>query len=231
MPYSYFFFSVHSHPPNRRIEDDKLKTLTEKRGGRRFYAYSSSSSSVSDEVTSGSDSSEEINTNEHSEKTTNEIFPPAKLCLNLENQSIVNDSSIIPEELRSKPTAPESVESTMSLSSTNSGEFYTPSSIIEPVSMISVAVTSDSTRENISPAVTEEHTPAVISKKLPLPSLAVPPSPRRQTPEPISQVSSTVVNGMGLRICDVLTSDNHFQGGFVRSYQKESIKSSNSSFS
>ena len=203
---------MHSHPPNRRIEDDKLKTLTQERGGRRFYAYSSSSSSDSDDATSGSESSEEINTNELSEKTTNEIFPPAKLCLTVENQSIANDSSIIPEELSSKPTAPESVESTMSmsLSSTNSGEFYTPSSAIEPVSMISVAVTSDSTRENISPAVTEEHTPAVISKKLPLPSLAVPPSPRRQTPEPISQVPSTVVNGMGLRICDVLTSDNHF---------------------
>jgi hypothetical protein len=65
--------------------------------------------------------------------------------------------------------------------------------------MISVAATGDSTKEGSSSVVPEENAQAVTPKKLPIPSLAVPPSPRRQTPEPIPQVSSTLVKGKRLK--------------------------------
>jgi len=64
---------------------------------------------------------------------------------------------------------------------------------------MNTAVTRDSTRKESSPVEPEEHAQAVTPKKLPIPSLAVPPSPRRQTPEPIHKISSTLVKGKRFR--------------------------------
>jgi hypothetical protein len=138
--------------------------------------------------------------NSESGEENNEIFPPTDLRLPVENQTVTNGSAIIPEEFNSDPSAHESVERTVSSASTKSDEFYTTTSAVEPASMINVAITSDSTEEDCGPAETEDHAQALSPKKLSIPSLAVPPSPRRQTPEPVSQVSSALVNGKIFRI-------------------------------
>jgi hypothetical protein len=79
-------------------------------------------------------------------------------------------------------------------------QLRTPRAAVEPAFMTDDAATEESTKGDDCAVVPENDAKRVTTKELPISAPAVSPPPRRQTSEPISQVSSTLLKGKRLKL-------------------------------
>lgn len=181
-----------SHPPARKIDREKLKSLAQKRGGGRFI-YSSSSSSSSEDESSENESDQENKLNSSFEKSPSQTPSFTATVSTVESHAVANDSFDIQQngsDVCMSYIVQKSVEKT-SLSSTGTMASETLTTTVKCTSRVTArAVIDDSMRDISSVSMSEEHVQAISPKKTHLPSLAVPPSPRRCSPEPSPQTSS-----------------------------------------
>ncbi|KAI9561946.1 hypothetical protein GHT06_012909 [Daphnia sinensis] len=182
------------HPPVRKINDEKTKSLPQERGGRRFI-YSSSSSSSSDSESSENESKEENESVLNYEKSTNQTSPLTAAISPMDNQRVSNGFSAIQQNgsaLGKSYFVQETMERAC-LSPSGSIASDTPSTTAQCAPKTNAVIGTEDTARTISHASeSEENVQFTGPEKSHLSSLAIPSSPRRHSPEPIPQVSTVL---------------------------------------
>ncbi|XP_057364438.1 uncharacterized protein LOC130685209 isoform X2 [Daphnia carinata] len=181
------------HPPVRKIDDEKHKSLPQERGGRRFIYSSSSSSNSSDTESSEDESKEENESIFYYEKSTSQTSALTATICPMENQPISNGTSAIQQNgsvLGMSYIGQETIERAC-LSTTGSIASDTLSTKAQRALRTNGLIETEDTTRNISRASESEENAQIKSpERSHLSSLEDSPSPRRPTPEPVPHVST-----------------------------------------